>query len=213
MKKKITAIVLVVIVLAMLFTGMTLAYFTDEDDATNVFTYGDVSIDVKEKGKDGQPVDEIEYKDVFPGGRYVKTPYIVNDGTSGAYVRIGVKVNRAALLALTGETAVGNTDALLEELVDINTTCWKFAKVVAEEENGEMVVTLWYDYLDNGGILAAGEASAHLFTKVNIPAEVTYDDLNGLNDKEKFTLVILGQAVQTASFDSYSAAFAAAFPG
>lgn len=44
MKKKITAIALIVAILAVGIIGGTLAYFTDTDDATNTFTVGNVSI-------------------------------------------------------------------------------------------------------------------------------------------------------------------------
>ena len=48
MKKKITAICLCVALLAIAIVGATLAYFTDNDSATNTFTVGNVSIDLIE---------------------------------------------------------------------------------------------------------------------------------------------------------------------
>ena len=44
MKKKITALALVICLLAVAVVGGTMAYFTDTDEATNVFTMGNVSI-------------------------------------------------------------------------------------------------------------------------------------------------------------------------
>ena len=54
MKKKITAIALVVAILAVGIIGGTLAYFTDTDNATNTFTAGGVKIDLIEQERDGQ---------------------------------------------------------------------------------------------------------------------------------------------------------------
>ena len=48
MKKKITAICLCVALLAIAIVGATLAYFTDNDSATNTFTVGNVKIDLIE---------------------------------------------------------------------------------------------------------------------------------------------------------------------
>ena len=45
MKKKILLIASLVIILAMLAIGGSLAWFTDNDEATNVFTIGSVEID------------------------------------------------------------------------------------------------------------------------------------------------------------------------
>lgn len=44
MKKKLTAVALVVCMLAIMLVGASLAYFTDKDEATNTFTVGNVSI-------------------------------------------------------------------------------------------------------------------------------------------------------------------------
>ena len=48
MKKKILTISLVIILLAALFIGGTLAYMTDRDEATNTFTVGNVDIKLNE---------------------------------------------------------------------------------------------------------------------------------------------------------------------
>ena len=51
MKKKITAIFLCVVLVAIAVVGASLAYFTDTDNETNTFTVGSVKIDliVREK--------------------------------------------------------------------------------------------------------------------------------------------------------------------
>lgn len=48
MKKKLTAIALVVCMLAVMLVGASLAYFTDEQTATNTFTVGNVKIELIE---------------------------------------------------------------------------------------------------------------------------------------------------------------------
>lgn len=51
MKKKILALCLVIVLAVTAVTGVTLAYFTDQDKANNVFTVGDLNIELKEEGK------------------------------------------------------------------------------------------------------------------------------------------------------------------
>lgn len=63
MKKKILALVLVVVLAVTAVTGATLAYFTDTDEAKNTFTLGNVSIDLHEGAyenvqKNGAPVND-----------------------------------------------------------------------------------------------------------------------------------------------------------
>ena len=45
MKKKIVSLALVVVMLAIMMTSFTMAYFTDEDSKTDTFTTGDGQID------------------------------------------------------------------------------------------------------------------------------------------------------------------------
>lgn len=200
MKKKITVVTLVVIMVAMLFTGLTLAYFTDTDEAENVFTYGNVSIDLYETEWTGD-------KTVFPGMTYAKNPYIANSGDSEAYVRIGVKVNAADLKAINSkDAAYAITDATLltNLLVDMSSD-WTFDKVV-EVDNGTNLI-FWYNYSTDGKLVALG-TTAPLFEAVKIPAELTYTQVQAASE---FKLTVIAQAVQTASFNSAAEAFAATF--
>lgn len=108
MKKKIMAIGLTVAVLAVAVVGMTLAYFTDTDDATNTFTVGNVRIDLieQQRNDDGTALVDFEQgktlipivgsaknspKDQFgmpTAANYVdKMITIENTGANDAYIR------------------------------------------------------------------------------------------------------------------------------
>ena len=118
MKKKITALALVVAILAIAIIGGTLAYFTDTDKATNTFTAGGVKIALIEQQRNADHtalVDFEQNKNLMPivgsaqgeqemvGGvklptakNYVdKIMTIKNTGVSDAYVRIFVAVPTA----------------------------------------------------------------------------------------------------------------------
>lgn len=107
MKKKLTAVALVVCMLAIMLVGASLAYFTDKDEATNTFTAGGVKIDLIEQqvNEDGTDLEDFEQnqvlmpivgsaqgdKDAF--GQPVAKNYvdkmvtIKNTGKSAAYIR------------------------------------------------------------------------------------------------------------------------------
>lgn len=67
MKKKILSIALVVAMIAVIAAG-SLAYFTDDDDATNTFTVGNVKIDLleQERGANGELQAFTQNKKLYP---------------------------------------------------------------------------------------------------------------------------------------------------
>ena len=76
MKKKITAIALVVCLVAVAIVGGSLAYFTDEEKATNTFTVGNVDITLTE------PKWVEEKSTLIPGREIAKDPTITVEETS-----------------------------------------------------------------------------------------------------------------------------------
>lgn len=132
MKKKITALVLVVAVLAMLFTGMTLAYFTDTDDAVNVFVVGEIDIELTEEvgvkdalGKE-HPEKVVKgenyavYSNILAGNVLTKAPTVSNVGTAPAYVRVTVIMNNYNFINAMIEyyEGKGYNDEQIQQVVD-----------------------------------------------------------------------------------------------
>ena len=89
MKRKILALVLCVAMLAIAIVGGTLAYFTDEKAVENVFTVGNVSIELAEPNWDAS--GEAEAKDVYPGEPLAKDPTVTNNGANPCFVRVKVE--------------------------------------------------------------------------------------------------------------------------
>ena len=107
MKKKILALSVCVVMLAVAIVGGTLAYFTDTDEATNTFTAGGVKIQLIEQqvNKDGTALEDFKQNQVLMPivgsaqgekddfGQPVAENYIdkivtiKNTGNSDAYVR------------------------------------------------------------------------------------------------------------------------------
>ena len=101
MKKKLTAVALVVCMLAIMLVGASLAYFTDKDEATNVFTVGNVDIELVE-------VFDKDNAKLMPGVRVNKDVSIkLATGSEDAYVWYLWKIP-ADLDSIDGTTGTNN---------------------------------------------------------------------------------------------------------
>lgn len=114
MKKKILAMCLCVAMLAIAIVGGTLAYFTDTDAETNVFTTGNVAIDLIE-------VFDPDNAKLMPGIDIQKEIYVKNEGSETAYVRVHIAFP-AILDSGTPELAAYK-----------NTLHWNFTKESVQE--------------------------------------------------------------------------------
>lgn len=121
MKKKITALALVVAILAIAIIGGTLAYFTDTTEtAKNEFTVGNVDITLSEPNwKGGTPT-------LMPGTTYAKDPTVtVETGSQDCWVFMEVELNKFnSWLRLVAQT--NTTDNL--PLFDFVDNCAKCAE-------------------------------------------------------------------------------------
>lgn len=84
MKKKIVAICLVACLAVMAIAGASLAYFTAEDTADNVFTMKGIKVEINEEFEQGS--------ELIPGLDINKDVYVTNTGTSDAYVRVHIAI-------------------------------------------------------------------------------------------------------------------------
>jgi len=168
MKKKVLALCLVVVLVATAITGVTLAYFTDTDDATNTFTVGNVSIDLTEPKWDAQGSQDAP--EVYPGEALAKDPTVTNDGANPCFVRISV----------TGWDCLG-------EAGDIT---------YRTDYVGGQLGTNWVyneadDYFYYTVVLPAGETTDALFDQIVIPTGLTNGD-----GTPGFAIVVTAEAVQ-----------------
>lgn len=199
MKKKITAIFLCVALVAIAIVGASLAYFTDSKSAENTFTMGDVKIvldetDVKNPTGDRTTVGN-EYN-VYPGAVVTKDPIVHNIGKNAAWIRAKVEVkgwvtNREKY----PNYVAGELKDSLKYLIDGLGEGWSLVSATAANED----VTFVLMYADK---LAAGADTTAMFEKVNVPT--------GLQNGQEFgTIKVTAEAIQTDSFDTWTAAFAA----
>ena len=92
-KKKFATTAAVLALVGAAGIGGTLAYFTDSEQHTNVFTYGDVQIDLEEPAY--AALTEATRTNVYPNEILGKDPKIENTGVNDAIVFIKMTVPRA----------------------------------------------------------------------------------------------------------------------
>ena len=143
MKKKILALCLVVVLAVTAVTGATLAYFTDTDEATNVFTTGNVDIDLEEEFPESE-----DDRRLLPGKDITKEVDVRNEGSEEAYVRIH--------LAVPSMLDSGSEDQPQYAAYN-NTLHWNFAKAAVGankwnwHKDGEHAEGEMPGYPGNGG--------------------------------------------------------------
>ena len=234
MKKKLTAIALIVALLAVAVIGGTLAYFTDTDAEENTFTIGNVSIDLKEN------FDE-ENANLNPGpeNSIQKEVWIENDGTEDAYVWYEwlipsvldcpenasynfVHVNSYGRTwdkyrQNTAYWAEGQTEALPEKQTWDHTTEGTDGYLGQEEVGG--VVYNKYVVLYHG-VIAKGEGTTPAMSKVYLDKNVDCDgeyyvwETRGCDPKkipmdqiDEFDIIVRAYGIQAEGFDDVYAAY------
>jgi len=194
-KKKLIALSVVAIMIAIL-SFSTLAWFSDADSVTNKFMVADstsepdeiFSVDVWEyaDGETSKDDDGHTYKNILPGGRYHKEPYIENTGSYDQYIRVKVTVSNAdAWIA-----ALGNGYDLGTMFEGHDESAWtRYEAGVYDGTENTYTMTFYLNYK------LAPEAKACLFNTVVIPAQLTQNDMAFVGGQ--FELTIVAEAVQT----------------
>jgi len=86
-KRNLTTIILAVAMIAVLGIGGIMAYFTDYEEVTNSFTYGQVELELTEPNW-----DEDLAQQVVPNETFAKDPTIKNIGVNDMFVFVEVVV-------------------------------------------------------------------------------------------------------------------------
>ena len=98
MKKLILIAASALLIVASVAVGVTIAWFTDTKEATNVFTAGDVVIRLTELTPEGEVVDisnggvQMDYGHVYPGREVIKDSTVTNIGSETAYIAFEIVI-------------------------------------------------------------------------------------------------------------------------
>lgn len=173
-RKKLVALITVLALAFTTLAGSTLAYFTDDDEATNVFTVGNVSIDLIED------FDE-ETAELMPGkvNAVNKDVWVENDGSNSAWVRVKVYIpshldqlttpeytEDGYLVAAAFNTLHMNTFAGVEEI-------WNIEKANKEAHTVTVDGNLYNEYIFYyNEILESGEKTSQLLDQVYLDSKL-----------------------------------------
>ena len=167
MKKKIIAVCLIVAMAATAVVGGTLAWFTDDEVATNTFTVGNVDITLTEPN--WTSTGSQDAPEVYPGEPLAKDPTVKNDGANPCFVRIKV----------TG----------LDCLAPASNITYRTDYVPGKLGDNWVLHTDGYFYYNK--VLAVGATTDALFDQIVIPT-----DLENGNAESEFDVVVTAEAVQ-----------------
>ena len=225
MKKNALIVALCLCLVAVLACG-TLAYFTAQDSVTNQFMTAaydpkdpdpdpdDIfSIEVVEESEDDGEDETVvgtenkttggyDYTDLLPGSAAAKKVTVNNTGKYGAYVRVKVTLSKA-----TEWKAILGDVNLLEGLADVDTANWESVGTPAIDEDTD-TITYVYNYAKSGvgTVVAAGDPTEALFTKVTIPTSLDTEEFVTVDG---FTVSVVGEAIQSEYLDTIEDAFKA----
>lgn len=194
-KRKLLTLAMTLCMVAILAIGGTLAYFTDNDSKTNVFTVGNVGIHIDEWMEDanGNDIPYVNQElhpidmDKITLNKKVET---VNDGTEDAYIRTYVTCpyDMYWMLGLgfnSGANSGVTTNAAGKNMYNVT---WK--DIGHTEINGEETSVFVCEYK---GKVAAGESVLSL-TSVWLYDSVTNEDINKVGNT--FNVEVYSEAIQ-----------------
>ena len=189
MKKKILLLALAVCLITLSIAGASLAYFTDVEDKTSVFTSGNVEIALA--------YDETEIK-LYPGQTYEKLATIENTGSEKAYVGAIVDV-----ILPSGVVNPHTFDAIAGIFDGLDAHTYKYEQTA----NGYKIYVVLgeLDTADNAETTDVNEKTATVFEGLDIPADWDHREMAIFKD---MTVKVTGYAVQTVGFEENGAAAA-----
>lgn len=215
MKKKIISLCLIIALAATAVIGGTLAYFTDTDDADNVFTSGTVEIELEENfdpdnakllPATGSAADNTLQNAV------TKEVDVKNIGTEDAFVRVHIAVPQ--LLDEGDDSLDAGSDVvhLHHSDASVASGMWAWAdSTYAVEIDGIMYNVYVVTY---GTALSAEETTAeHAIDLVYMDGKVTSDDMDILVDAlgDEWNIKVVAEGAQAAGFADAETALNTAF--
>ena len=177
-KRKIMLLAMALSVVAILAVGDTLAYFTDTEAADNVFTVGNVDIDLTEPKWDGQGSEDAP--EVYPGEAIAKDPTITNNGANPCFVRMKITGWDSLIDAELSDNLIGYRTDYTDNKLGENWVC------PAGYNEADDSYIFYYNK-----VLAVGATTDALFDQIVLP----WDLVNG-NGETEYHIEVYAEAVQ-----------------
>lgn len=218
MKKKIFAIALAASIAVLAIAGSSLAYFTDTEEYTNVFTAGNVEIQMTEAVviddgvgnliKDSNATNRIvindaaaqkDYGKLFPSQTIYKDTTIENIGSEDAYVGAIITIRHNPYKSGVNISSVV-TPAMIDGFIT-NLSADATITYAPLENGGYQIYMIFGDEIPEGG-------KYQLFDGIAIPE--TWDNTEMANC-QNLNIVVNAYATQTQGFENATEALTTAF--
>ena len=228
MKKKLFAVAFAAILVVTAIAGTSLAYLQDTDAEDNVFTVGNVKIDLYENFDEDLahlvPAVRDEANGVW-NNAITKEVFVTNTGTDAAYVRVHIAIPTILDNGDPDFDASSNVlhfnmgkETYADGLWSWNKTVdgsnypgtsgeWNFYTTTIENvEYNVYVVTF-------ESTLAAGEATCSAMKQVYLDPKVTNEDITSINStlKNGWHIYVAAEGVQASGFNNAYEALNTAF--
>ena len=213
MKKKILIMAIAASLLALTVAGTSIAYFTDTEEYTNVFTTGNVEINLTEAVVAADAVGNLvatstrttindtpaekDYGKIFPSQTIYKDPTIHNIGSEEAYVGAIIYIESTVFNSIVAD------DQIDEFITGLNTNA---TITYVKTTNGYTLYVLFEN------AIAANADTGALFTGIKVFDDWDNEEMAELKDLE---IVINAYATQVSGFGTGNAltALQTAFEG
>ena len=226
MKKKIVTCSLVVALLVIGVIGVSLAYFTDTDNADNVFTTGKVDITLQENFEPNSkllPATGSAQKGTLENGVTKEVAVKVEPGSEDTYVRVHIAIpsildDGASTFDAKNNVLHFNYDenSIGEGKWDWTTTAgapyegqpWNYYETTIDGIDYNVYVVTY------GTALKAGETTPeYAMHQVYLDSKVTNSDIAQIKDKlgDNWEIKVFAEGVQAAGFDNAYSALNEAF--
>ena len=222
MKKKLLLVAVAVILAVVAIAGTSLAYLQDTDAEDNVFTVGDVEIDLYENFVDESKLVPGVYdaeKKVW-NNAVTKEVFVTNTGSEAAYVRVHIAI--PAVLDNGDPSFDASQNVLHFNMAkeSYGEGMWSWNKTVDGANypetggNWNFYTTTVNNVLYNVYVvtfkstLAAGEATCSAMNQVYLDPKVSNSDIESINRilGNKWSILVAAEGVQAAGFnDAYHA--------
>lgn len=229
MKKKKWVIAVAICVMALMGGSSIRAYFTDEEEQTNILTVGKVSVNLYEpkwdgEGENGPDVEKTPEdstlgvntgKNIYPLKEIPKDPTVKNTGINASWVYMEVKVPKADVI-VANEDGTRKEKAMTQLFSYEITSDWQeITSSQMEEENkkDESYNTYVYAYktplegsttlVDGSSTIYDGEKTTPLFEKITFANVI---EGQGLEQKQ-LSIPIRVMAIQSDNTGTYLEAY------
>ena len=231
-KKKLITLIMVMALALASMVGGTLAYFTDDADAVNTFTYGNIDIELVEKGENaaGETVDFGELteaeKELMPTtgkdaeGNIInaikKEVTVTNEGDNDAYVRLHIAIPQILDNGYDTFDASKNLLHFNFEKESVGDGLWNWSKSLDEPYTSDWnfytaeIEGIWYNVyvVTYEGILKPDESTVNAIHQVYLEATATQEDMAKVYETlgEQWNVVVVAEGAQVQGFeDAYTA--------